>query len=183
MKIVIGLVGLPAAGKGTAAAYLAKKYGAEKRRFSNALVDILNRLYKPVTRDNQIKLVEHLRALFGEQVLADVIVEDIRQSNLDMIVIDGLRMPADLETLRAVPNFYLFAIKADIKIRFERARKRGEKPEESAMTFEEFEASHKRSTELPIPQLEAQADFTLDNNGSETELRTQIDECLKKIRD
>ena len=51
-KIIIGLVGQLACGKGTVAEYLKEKYGASVYRYSTMLRDVLNRLYLEINRVN-----------------------------------------------------------------------------------------------------------------------------------
>jgi len=174
MRTVLGIVGQQAAGKGAIASYLEKAYGAKKLRFSGPLTDILRRLRIPFTRDNQIKLAETLRATFGPSVLTAALIADAADTD-GLVTIDGLRKPGDLEELKTLPGFHLLAVAADIHIRYGRSKIRGEKPEDATITFEDFEASHLRSTEITIPELEAQAEFKIPNDGTIEELYARLD--------
>lgn len=181
MRVAIGLVGEQAAGKGTIASYLERAYGAKKLRFSTALTDILSRMHLPGTRENSSKLAECLRQAFGPSVLTDIVVEDAARSDADLVAIDGLRKPGDLERLAKTPGFRLVAVEAPMRTRYERARTRGEKPEDATLSFEEFEASHKLPTEVTIPELMSRAETTIDNSGTLDDLYAKLDALMSSL--
>ena len=68
MKIILGLAGEMASGKGTVAKYAATKYGAKSWRFSTMLRDVLDRLLLEQSRDNLQNLSTVLRQNFGEEL-------------------------------------------------------------------------------------------------------------------
>ena len=177
-KIIIGIIGMPAAGKGTVAEYLASTHHAHKLRFSDALNTILERLNTERTRDNLIRLSEVIRETCGEDVLARSILIGIEKTESSLIVIDGVRRESDIELFRGLPNFKLIAIDTDIQIRYERAKKRAEKPEEANQSFEDFAALDKRSTEVSTAELMKKADARIDNNGTLDQLYAQIDQLI-----
>jgi len=182
-KVIFGLSGLIASGKGTAAKYLEKKYQAGVYSFSMLLIDLANRLYLPNTRDNLVKLSECLRTTFGEDVLAKSIMQDVSRDSHSLIVVEAIRRLADIEYLKKLPGFVLIEIFADPKIRYERLIRRGEKPDDTTKTYEQFVADHQRSTELSIPDVTAQAAERLDNNGDLINLYQQIDALVNKYKE
>ncbi len=175
MSIILGLVGQQASGKGAVAAYIEKKYGAKPFRFSQVLFSALARLSLSQTRDHLIKLSEQLRAHFSETVLADALEKETRTTNAPVIIIDGVRRPADIAPFQGNPNFFLIAVTASPEHRFERARLRAEKPEEATMTYEAFLKSHTRSTEITAKAMEEHASLVWNNDGSFDDLYRQID--------
>jgi dephospho-CoA kinase len=181
MKTVIGIVGQQASGKGTIAAYLEKAHGARKFRFSDALFDMLERLAVEPTRDNLITLSEIVRGAFGETVLARALAAEVERADASLVVIDGVRREGDIETFQTLSGFHLVAVAARPEIRYERAKKRGEKPEESSLSYEDFLALEKRSTEVSAKALEGKAEIAFDNNGSIEDLYRQVDEFLKNV--
>lgn len=180
-KVAIGIVGLPASGKGTIADYLQKKYNAEKFRFSDPLFETLRFYSLSETRDNLIKVSEALRGAFGEDLLSHALAGKVKKSNAEVIVIDGVRRESDIVALKTLPGFHLVGIDADVKLRYERAKIRAEKPEEATMTFEDFLANEKRSTEVSAKALLEKTEIVFDNNGDADALYVQIDAYLKKI--
>lgn len=180
-RLVLGIIGPPAAGKGTIAAYLEASHGAGKLRFSDTLRAILARLHIEETRDNQIILSEVIREKCGEDILARAMMIGAERSPQAIVVIDGVRREGDIDLFRTMTNFHLIAVDADLNTRYERSKTRAEKPEESTLTFEEFTALENRSTEVSARKLMDRAEITIDNNGSIEDLYRQIDEYLRSL--
>ena len=65
-KIIIGLVGEIACGKGAVVDYLVKKHKASSYRYSKILRDILDLVYQGQTRKNMTNLSDWLRKKFGQ---------------------------------------------------------------------------------------------------------------------
>jgi dephospho-CoA kinase len=182
-KIILGFAGLMASGKGTAAKYFEEKYGASTYRFSTMLRDVLNRLHLEHNRDNLIKLSEVLRAGFGEDIMAKTIANDAQNDTNQLVIIEGIRRPADITYLTKLPNFVLVEIFADIKTRYERLILRRENPDDATKTFEQFNKDHERSTEITIPEVTKSASERVDNNGTLDELYNRIDQLLQKYQE
>ena len=180
-KIIISFTGLIACGKGTATEYLKNKYQAETFRFSTMLRDVLDRLYLEHSRDNLSGMSTALRDIFGQDLMAKVIAEDVKRSVAPMIVVEGIRRQPDIKYLRELPNFFLVSIEADEKIRYQRLVGRGENSDDSSKTWEEFLQDHQKETEITIPETMKQADYIITNNGSQLELQRQLDELIVKI--
>ncbi|PIR74295.1 MAG: hypothetical protein COU35_03310 [Candidatus Magasanikbacteria bacterium CG10_big_fil_rev_8_21_14_0_10_47_10] len=180
MKIVIGLVGQLASGKGTAAAYLKEKHGASTYRFSSILRDIADRLYLDQSRGNLQLISQVLRQNIREDLLSEVIAKDAMNDPHELVVIDGVRRPDDVKHLRTIPGFILVHITADAEKRYDRLIKRGENTDDTQKTFEQFKADHAREAELKINEIATQANDTLDNNGSLEELHKQLDKLIQK---
>jgi len=51
-KLIIGLVGPLASGKGVVKDYICEKYQAKSYKFSNTIRDVLKRLHIPISREN-----------------------------------------------------------------------------------------------------------------------------------
>lgn len=179
-KIIFGLVGEFSSGKGAAAKYLEEKYQAATFRFSTPLRHILDRLYLEQTRDNLIKLSEKLREAFGEKILAETIGRDAQKAVQPLIVIEGIRRLADLSSLDDWPNFVLVEIFAEPQIRYQRLVQRNENSDDTSKTYEQFLADQQRSTEISIQEVIKKAKERINNNGSEDELRRQLDKLVEK---
>ena len=181
-KLILGFVGQMASGKGTAVSYLKEKYGASTYRFSGMLTDILNRLYLPNDREHLQKLSQSLRETFGEETLAKVMAEDVKNDTNNVIAIDGIRRPGDVAHLKNVPGFILVNITADIEKRFERLSKRGEKTDDLSKTFEQFKQEHNNEAEVKIEEVARDAKEWIDNNNVLENLHTQLDQLIKKYK-
>ena len=119
-----------------------------------------------------------LRQRFGEDLLAKIITQDVKNDNNKIIVVEGIRRPADIEYLRELPEFKLAYITAETKIRYKRLIKRGENEDDKTKTFEQFVKDHEAETELEIPKIGATADYRIDNSGTMEELFGQIERII-----
>lgn len=180
MKKVIGILGEKFSGKDETANYLVKKYGAFHVRFSHPLDEILNSLSLPVSRRNEIDLGRGLRQVFGEHVLLNAIVERVKKSGSELVVVNGIRYDefAPIKDLGALMVY----VTAPAELRFTRFQTRQEKADDASMDFGQFLEQEKEWTERDIPSLGQQADFKLENTGSLDELYKKIDEIISRIK-
>jgi len=181
-KIIFGLTSEMAGGKETVKKYLEKNYHAKSCRFSSIMRDILDRLYLEKSRENIQKLSTALRQVYGEDILALSIKREVKDIEADIVVVDGVRRQADIKYLKELDNFYLIAIEADSKLRFERLKKRAENPGDNEKTYQDFLNDHKKEADKHIPEVMEKADLIIDNNGSLDDLYKQIDKIIKKIQ-
>lgn len=175
--MVIALAGKKLSGKGTAAEYIKRNHAAVVMRFSAILQDILRRLHQPYTRDQLVRLGTMLRELYGNDMLARVIHDDIMETlptGDRIMVIDGMRYISEYETLRSLPGFTLWYIDATLDNRFARTKLRQEKSDESEMTVAEFMKRESDPTEQGIADLERVANRTIENNGTIEEFYQRI---------
>jgi len=177
-KIIIGLVGEIASGKDVTKKYLELNYGASYHRFSTILRDLLSRLYLPIERNNMQEMSTLLRQKFGEDVLAKIITEDVKNDAHEIVVVDGIRREADMIYLRTLPGFNLISLDVESKIRYERLVKRKENADDATKTYEQFIADGQKETELEIYKVMSRADYKLNNNGSLKELYSQIETIM-----
>lgn len=180
-KITIGLAGEPGAGKDTVKEYLADRYGAKTFGFSLVLKDILDRLSLECSRSNFAGLAEALRGIFGENILSRSLVSDVEGSSVPMTVIDGIRKPGEFEELRKLPNFHLIFVETDLKVRYERIKKRGTKTDDLTKTFEEFVCDHEHAADREVRNLKKEADIIIENNGGIEDLHMRVDEIMKNF--
>jgi len=139
-KIILGLIGEKGSGKGTVSDYLISQYGAVHYGTSKILRRTLEDLYVPVSRDNLVKLALVLKEGYGPSVIIDSLIQDMEKNGSDIIIADGIRMHGDVEPFRKKygNNFFLIYVTADLRLRYERTKKRKEKEGEDKATFEEF---------------------------------------------
>jgi len=179
-KIILGITGEIACGKGTIASHLAKEYQAGTHRFSTMLRDVLDRMYIEQTRENIATLSTILRKNYGEDVMAKTMMREAEDDKNEIVIIDGVRRLADIKYLQELPHFKLVYIEADMQKRYERIIKRGENTDDIGKTFEEFQKEHELETELQIRDLKNYANYVVDNNGTYTDLYEQIDKIIKE---
>ncbi|MEA3255864.1 MAG: AAA family ATPase [Candidatus Altiarchaeota archaeon] len=178
MKFVIGLAGTIGSGKTIVSEHIHKKYGAGQKRFSQILMDILDRLYLPHERSFLQKIGASLRESLGDDVIVNTFKRDLKRDDSGIIVIDGIRYTNEVDMLRKFRNNILLSIDAPPELRYERCRMRGEKGEDK-ISIEEFLKAEKRETERHIPDVAGVADYCIENTGSVEELLNKIDDILK----
>lgn len=179
--MIIGLTGEKLAGKGMFSEYMVEKYKAKTLRFSQILDDILDRLYLPKSRNNEIALVLALREKFGKDVLAYVIKKDIEKSTDELLVLDGVRYPEEANILKMLPKFFMVYITASLELRYERALVRKQKDDEKNISFEEFKQQEEAPTEVLIGLLGQHADYKIENAGDLPSFHKQIDAFYKEF--
>lgn len=182
-KYVIGLIGEKGAGKGTVSDYLIEKQGAIHYGTSKILRRTLEDLHVPITRDNLVKLALVLKEGYGPSIIIDALIQDMEKNGSDIIIADGIRMHGDVEPFRQKfgEKFILVYVTADLKLRYERTLARKQNAGEAEATFEQFLEEEGKLTEVSIQEIGRQADFKMNNNGTEQELIAQTEEMLKKI--
>ncbi len=183
MKIILGLAGEIASGKGTVAKYLSEKHSGSSHRFSTMLRDVAKRMYLEENRENLQKISTMLREYFGSDILSKTIYHDVENDNHEIVAIDGVRRLGDIAFLKKLSGFKLVYIEAEMEKRFERIIRRGENTDDNSKTFSEFKKDHEREAESEIRELKNQADFVLNNNGNFEELYSQVDEIIKKNKE
>lgn len=177
-KIIIGLVGEIACGKGAAVDYLVKKYKAGSYRYSSILRDILDRIYEKQTRENLTNLSDWLRKKFGQDILSKTLARDMEKNKNKLIVFDGIRRLPELNIFKKIPGFILVRIVGDPKIRYERFIKRNENPGDNKKTYQRFLRDLKGLSDYEIPKVMKQADFEINNDGVLKELHKQVDQII-----
>lgn len=179
--LVLGLVGKRACGKNIFAEYLRDKYGFRiLDNTKDVLTPVLRRQGKPVTRENLTSLATGLRKRYGDDVLTKRLCKNI--TGRGNLVVSNIRFPKEVAYLhrRFGDGLRLIAIEAEPRLRYERARKRGVKGEES-LDFKEFMKLESLPTERVIPRTMELADFVIANNKTPRDLYKKIDSLMDKL--
>lgn len=182
MKIILGFCGRIASGKGTACQYLQAQKPTEIVMFSQSLRDVLQRLHLEINRENIQKISKVLRENFSQDILAKVVSYDANQSSAELVLVDGVRRPQDIEYLKALPNFYLLSINAEQTLRWQRLKLRRQNQDDQEKTLEQFKIEDEAESESLIDEVAKSADYQLDNNGNLENLYQQLDAIINKIK-
>lgn len=177
--LIVGLTGPNAAGKGEAAAYLVT-LGFRYHSLSDVIrEECVDRGLEP-TRENLIALGNELRRAGGPSVLAD----RVRLALSGRDVVDSIRNPAEVESLRKSPGFILLKVDAPLEMRYARARARGRPGDGPGL--EEFAAREERERsgnplDQQIHRTMEMADLSVPNDGTLEDLHRRLDEMLATL--
>ncbi len=181
MKLVIGLVGKNGSGKTTVSKRIQDNYGGKEHRFSQILMDILDRLYLPHERTHLQNLGKSLRAELGPDVIVNAFKKDLEKDQSDVLIVDGIRYENEVALLKSFENSCLIFVTAPLEIRYERCVTRGEKGEEK-MTYEKFLENEEAETEKRIEMIGKGADYVIDNSGTLDELCKKVDGIMGELK-
>lgn len=181
-KIIIGLAGKMASGKGRIGSYLVEKFEADRIRSSDPLRQVLDMYCVPQSRENLSSLSTFLRTTYGENTIAKAMGRLLTDSPKRIAIFDGMRRRIDVSHFRQFDNFYLIYVDATPKLRYERTVSRNENVGDADLTREQFDARDMLEPEQEVEQLKDYADFVVDNNVNSIEhLDKQVEEILKKV--
>lgn len=176
--IIIGITGTLGAGKGTIVDFLIQKKGF--RHYSvRAFIsrEIVNRGLD-VNRDNMVVVANDLRAKHSPSYITDCLYEEAKQKG-ENAIIESIRTPGEIVSLREKGNFLLIAVDADIRTRYNRAVKRGS--ETDHISFEKFQSDEQTEMNATDPNKQnlkkciEMADIRIENNGTIKELEEIIE--------
>ena len=179
MRIVIGVTGPNAAGKGEVSAYLGT-LGFAVHSLSDIVREEAAAQGLPPEREHLIRIGNMLRERGGASVLAERLLPRI--GNRDAV--DSIRNPAEVEALRRIPEFVLVGVSAPAELRFSRSRLRARPGDPE--TFEAF-LSRERQENSRNPagqQLQATfalADRVIDNDAGLDALHAKVDALIRSI--
>ncbi|MEM4389163.1 MAG: deaminase [Candidatus Micrarchaeia archaeon] len=180
--MIIGLTGENCAGKGTVAAYLAKK-SFHYYSLSDVIREELVSEGKEVTRENLIKKGNELRKKYGEGILAEKIAMRLEPGR--NYVIDSIRHPKEVAVFKKMKDFILVHVTALPEIRFERMRARGREGDpktlEAFLRLEEQEAKSKDGSGQQLLRTIKMADRKIENNSTFEHLYDAVDTLLAEV--
>ncbi len=176
--MIIGLTGTLGSGKGAILEYL-QSMGFKHHSTSNEVRKEAKLRGIEITRTALQNLGNEIREKEGGSALIGRILKKMDPYELN--IIDGIRNPAEVRELKKLPNFFLIAIDAPKKIRFQRLLERNR--ESDPKTWEEFleiDSRDQGKNETKNGQQSSacaeMADFNIYNDGN-------LEDNFERIRD
>ncbi|PIN99841.1 hypothetical protein COT72_04605 [archaeon CG10_big_fil_rev_8_21_14_0_10_43_11] len=177
--IILGITGTIGAGKDVVSRYLKETYGFVMFRMGDLARDIARKRDVEATRKNLQDIYAEYRKKYGKTCFIDLMVEKIKQSGEERIIIDGVRGEWDVEVPKKVfgKQFSLILVDAKPEVRFSRLKKR--RRPGFPKTLEEFSQHEAREQHIfGIDKTFARADFTLNNTTTLLELYHKVDALM-----
>lgn len=174
-ELVVGFVGLPCAGKGTAIDFLVSNYGFFYTSTSDQIRRELKKNGEDISRESLQRVGGELRKKYGGAVLAERTWGEIIRARPDKAVVDSIRGIEEVRFLKRQPHFYLVAVSASDRIRFERMRERNRSGDPES--WAEFLAVNRRDLRGDGRNMRAcidSADFKIENDGSLAKLEKRL---------
>ncbi len=182
--VIIGITGTIGSGKGTIVDYLVNEWGFTHLSVRDYLLEIIAERGLTPNRDSMVLVANDLRAKHEPSYIVDELYKKATILNKNCII-ESIRTPGEVISLRKKENFSLFAVDADPKIRYDRITIRNSVTDN--IGFEEFLSNERREMTSTDPNHQnlqkciEMADFVFDNNGSIVDLHAQIEMNMKKI--
>lgn len=164
--LIVGLTGMPGAGKTTVANYLSQK-GIPLLVMGDVVREVAENDGLELTSDNLAKLMLRLRKRNGPEAVAHLIVNKIKlmkkeDKQLSVVIVDGIRSMAEVHLLRRIGSVKLLAIHGSTLTRYTHVRERGRSDVPSNLG--EFDKRDKIEMDVGISNAIALADETISNN-------------------
>jgi dephospho-CoA kinase len=181
-KVVLGLAGMPGAGKGAFRRFV-QKIGYPVVIMGNEIRNEAKRRKLEPTPENLGKVMLQLREAEGQATVAKRCIPKLQNAKERIVVVDGIRSLHEVEEFKKYfPNFTLIALHASPKTRYQRLTRR--RRSDDPASWETFMQRDLREIGVGLGAVIATADYMIVNEGTLTQLRKKIQQVLKEaLRD
>ena len=184
MMLIIGITGTLGAGKGTIVDYLVNSRGFLHFSVRAFISEEIVKRGMVVNRDSMVIVANDLRKNNSPSYITDCLYEEAIAAGKNSII-ESIRTPGEVYSLREKGRFILMAIDADPEIRYQRIKQR--QSETDQIDFQTFLDNEKREMNSTDPNAQnlkkcmELADFRLWNNGTMEQLNQAVEGILERI--
>ena len=161
-KLIVCLTGMPGAGKSTIANGLKSK-NFKVINMGDAVRNEAKKRNLEPTGENLGQLMLELRKVNGPGAVAMLIEDEIKNSESDVIIIDGIRSNEEIQILRSIGMVKLLSIHASTDTRFNFLSERGRS--DDPQSRDHFDERDTREIGVGISAPIALADESISNNN------------------
>jgi dephospho-CoA kinase len=194
MKLVLGIIGAPLAGKETCANLFEKLlkddgYSVSRHTFSDILRETLALWNIEPNRENlqKMAIVMNADSGFGDGSLSRAMKHHIANDTADVTILDGVRWLGDETMIRSlndegIKTIFIY-IYATPEIRYARLSQRN-RDGENTTSWEDFVRQGEAQTEVDIPDIGSRAEIILNNNYEDVnDFRKDIERVYENLFD
>jgi dephospho-CoA kinase len=176
-KLVLGLTGMPGAGK-SLFVETAEEFGYVKVTMGDVIREETRKRGLEPTPQNVGKVMLELRKEGGNNIIAEKCVPKIAAQASGKVVIDGIRSLNEAEVFKAnFEGFKLITVHASPEIRFIRLSQRGRS--DDPQNFDVFHERDMRELSVGLGNAIAMAEYVLVNDNSMESFKAQVKKYLE----
>ena len=179
-KLIIGIVGMPGAGK-SLIANLAEELGISVVIMGDVIREETRLRGLEPTPENIGRIMLNIRSEEGPAVVAKRCVPKINSKKSDVVLVEGVRSLNEVSEFKLnFTDFKLLAVHASPQTRFKRlfGRNRSDDP----VSKKVFESRDNRELSLGIGSAIAIADHVIENEGEKKEFLEKMRRLLNKLK-
>jgi dephospho-CoA kinase len=178
-KIVIGVAGMPGAGKATVVE-IAKQRGYGVVVMGDEVREETKRRNLELRPENVGKVMLKMRQEEGPAVVAKHCIPKIEKMKNNVVIIDGIRSLYEVEAFKKhFQKFKLLAIHSSPETRFKRLFKR--QRSDDPVSWETFMERDQRELCVGLGSVIASADVIIVNEDKREELKKNVQKFLEKV--
>ncbi|MCE5298836.1 MAG: flagellar hook-basal body complex protein FliE [Methanoregulaceae archaeon] len=176
---VIGVVGLPASGKGEISR-IAAGMGIPVVVMGDVIRDAVRAAGLPVTDQNLGGMANALRREGGMAAIAERVLPAIESQQAAAVLVDGIRGDAEVDLFRGrFPEFVLIGVDAPFATRLSRLNARGRS--DDVHDADDLSARDAREISWGLGRALTLADYLIMNDGSMEEFEEKARQLLAEI--
>ncbi len=178
-KKIGAISGMPGAGKGVASE-AAKQLGFEILVLGDVIREETQRRGLEPTPSNMGAVMLQARELEGPAAVAKRLLPKIEERRSSPIIVEGIRSLSEVDELKSRFDVVTIVIHASPKTRFQRllSRRRSDDPK----TWDTFHERDNRELSVGLGHVIALADYLVTNEGTITELQSNLRAILTKLK-
>jgi len=176
---VIGIVGMPASGKGEVSK-IARDLGIPVVVMGDAIRRRVKEAGLPATDANMGAMSGKLRSDLGMDAIARITIPAIEAESAPVVLVDGIRGDCEVAAFREhFPDFTLIGIVSSPETRYQRLANRGRS--DDSLTAGELRDRDERELGWGLGRALAQADHTLVNEGTLEEFAAEVRALFSRL--